>query len=55
VDFALTEAAYMVVRIIQAFPKLALPDGEVVELIGVEGQTTTLVLSIAGGCKVQLR
>ena len=54
VDFALTEAAYTVVRLIQAFPTIQLPPGEKVEVIGVEKQTMTLVLSITEGCKVEL-
>lgn len=54
-DFALTEAAYTVVRVLEAFPILALPEGELVELTGVEKQTTTLVVSITKGCNVRLR
>ena len=54
-DFALTEAAYTVVRIIQRFHKIKLPDGVSVELTGVEKQTMTLVVSITDGCKVELR
>lgn len=55
VDFALTEAAYTVVRILEAFPTILLPEGELIELIGVEKQTTTLVVSITNGCKVEIR
>jgi hypothetical protein len=54
VDFALVEAAYTVVRIFRRYPKIVLPEGEKVELVGVEKQTTTLVLQIAEGCKVEL-
>jgi hypothetical protein len=54
VDFALTEAAYAIVRILQRFPLIMLPPGEKVELTGVEKQTMTLVLSISDGCKVQI-
>ncbi|KAI8625172.1 cytochrome P450 alkane hydroxylase [Xylariaceae sp. FL1651] len=53
-DFAITEAAYTVVRILQRYPKVTLPEGEKVELVGVEKQITTLVLQIAEGCKVEL-
>lgn len=53
-DLALTEAAYTIVRIIQKFPTIKLPEGEVVELMGVEKQTMTLVMSITDGCKVRL-
>ena len=55
VDFALTEAAYTVVRILQRFPQITLPIGSIPELTGVEKQTMTLVLSITEGCKVELR
>jgi hypothetical protein len=54
VDFALTEAAYVVVRLIQKFGNIRLPEGESVELVGVEKQVTTLVLSIQEGCKVKV-
>lgn len=54
VDFALTEAAYAIVRIIQRYPNIRLPEGEKTELVGVEKQTVTLVLQIAEGCKVEL-
>lgn len=53
-DFGLTEAAYTVVRLIQRFPTMKLPLGEKVELVGVEKQTMTLVLSITEGCNVEL-
>ena len=54
-DFALTEAAYTIVRILQRYPTIKLPEGETVELTGVEKQTVTLVLQIKEGCKVELR
>ncbi|KAF2280400.1 cytochrome P450 alkane hydroxylase [Westerdykella ornata] len=53
-DFALTEAAYTVVRLLQRFQTIKLPEGEVVELVGVEKQTATLVISITEGCKVDI-
>lgn len=53
-DFALSEAAYTVVRIIQKFPTIRLPEGEPVELVGVEKQKITMVMSITGGCNVEL-
>ncbi|KAI1170320.1 cytochrome P450 alkane hydroxylase [Nemania sp. FL0916] len=53
-DFALTEAAYIITRIFQRYPKIALPVGERIELVGVEKQTTTLVLQITDGCRVEL-
>jgi hypothetical protein len=52
VDFALTEAAYTVVRLIQEFQVLKLPEGEIVEPIGAEKQVMTLVMSIGTMCKV---
>lgn len=55
VNFALTEAAYRVVRIIQRFQTIKLPDGVPIELTGVEKQTITLVVSITEGCGVELR
>ncbi|KIW02606.1 hypothetical protein, variant [Verruconis gallopava] len=53
-DFALTEAAITVVRLIRRFPNMKLPEGETVELVGVEKQTTTLVVSITNGCMVDV-
>ena len=53
-DFALTEAAYAVVRIFQRYSTIRLPQGEAVELVGVEKQTVTLVLQITEGCKIDL-
>ena len=53
-DFALTEAAYTVVRLLQHFPVIRLPAGTKVELTGVEKQNITLVLSSAEGCMVDI-
>lgn len=53
VDFALTEAAYAVVRILQRFPVVKMPADQVYEKTGSERQTMTLVLSVTDGCKVQ--
>ena len=53
-DFALTEVAYAIVRILARYPTMKLPPGEAVELAGVEKQKVTLVLQIQEGCKVQL-
>lgn len=55
VDFALTEAGYTVVRLLQRFQTIKLPEGESVELVGVEKQTMTLVVSIKEGCKVVVK
>jgi hypothetical protein len=54
VDFALMEVAYTVVRMIQRFPTIKLPDCDMVELVGVEKQTMTLVMSITEGCKIEI-
>ncbi|KAH4054852.1 hypothetical protein HBH70_047010 [Parastagonospora nodorum] len=51
-DFAITEAGYTVVRLLQRFPCIFLPANEKVELVGVEKQDMTLVVSIKGGCNV---
>lgn len=53
-DFALTEAAYVTVRLLQRFASIKLPEGEKVEVVGVEKQTMTLVISIKEGCKVSI-
>jgi hypothetical protein len=52
VDFALTEAAFTIVRLLQEFQILRLPEGETVELIGTEKQVMTLVMSIGKDCRV---
>ena len=53
-DLALTEAAYVVVRLLRRYPFLKIPKGEVVEPIGVERQKMTLTLSIKDGCRADL-
>ncbi|KAI9677287.1 MAG: hypothetical protein M1829_002629 [Trizodia sp. TS-e1964] len=53
-DFALTEASYAIVRIIQAFPKLRIPPGTPIVPPGEEKQALTIVVSSAEGCKVLL-
>jgi hypothetical protein len=55
VDFALAEAGYTVVRLLQRFQTIRLPENETVELVGVEKQVMTLVVSIKEGCKVDMR
>lgn len=54
VDFALTEAAYTVVRVLLHFPVIRLPAGQKAELTGVEKQTLTLVLQSTEGCMVEM-
>jgi hypothetical protein len=53
VDFAMTETAYTVVRLLQRFSVLEKPDDEVDERTGREQQTMTLVLAIKNGCRVR--
>ncbi|KAI0150800.1 cytochrome P450 alkane hydroxylase [Xylariaceae sp. FL1272] len=53
-DFALTEAAYLIVRILPKYPRMILPEGQKIQTLGVEKQTMTLVLQITDGCKVDL-
>ena len=53
-DFALTEASYAIVRILQRFPSLKLSNEEQVHLVGQEKQTVTIVLRPTDGCKVDL-
>ncbi|KAF2647562.1 cytochrome P450 [Lophiostoma macrostomum CBS 122681] len=54
-EFALAEAGYVVVRLLQRFPHIKLPQDEKVELVGVEQQVMTLVVSIKQGCRVEIR
>jgi hypothetical protein len=52
VDFALTEAAYTIVRLLQEFPTMKLPEREAVELVGVEKQAMSLVMSVGMPCRI---
>jgi hypothetical protein len=52
VDFALAEAAYTVVRILQEFSSVKIPDDEPAELLGLEKKVLTLTMSIGQGCRV---
>ncbi|KAL9059030.1 MAG: hypothetical protein Q9162_001418 [Coniocarpon cinnabarinum] len=53
-DFALLEAYYVIIRIVQTFPQIRLPADEKVEPIGAEGQVFSLTVAPADGCRVQL-
>lgn len=53
-DLALMQASYGIVRILQEFPNLRLPAGDVMEGPGEEKHSLTLVLASADGCKVML-
>jgi hypothetical protein len=54
-DFALTEASYGIVRILQNFPNIRLPPGLPTEPTGQEKQSLTIVVASAEGCKVLLQ
>ncbi|KAF2430664.1 cytochrome P450 [Tothia fuscella] len=53
-EFALMEAGYTIVRIIQQFRRIELPEDEAHIDIGMEKQNLTLVVVSAGGCRVNL-
>ena len=53
-DLAFMEASVAISRIIQTFPSIRLPQGEVRGEPGTEEHALTLVLAPADGCKVQL-
>ncbi|GIZ49189.1 hypothetical protein CKM354_001222400 [Cercospora kikuchii] len=50
----LLSTSYVIARVVQVFPNIELPPGEVDEPIGMEKQHLTLILSDADGCKVKL-
>ncbi|KAJ6105342.1 Cytochrome P450 E-class [Penicillium sp. IBT 18751x] len=52
--FALMEASYAIIRIIQSFPELRLPPGTASVPPGEEKQALTIVVMSAEGCKVLL-
>ncbi|KAK7998780.1 n-alkane-inducible cytochrome P450 [Apiospora marii] len=53
-DFALMEASYAIIRILQAYPQLSLAPGIRNEPVGTERQTYTIGLSPADGVHVAL-
>jgi hypothetical protein len=53
-DFAILEAGYTIVRILQRFPYLVLPKDEPHVPIGKEKQILTLVIASVDGCRVKL-
>ncbi|KAK5995964.1 Cytochrome P450 [Cladobotryum mycophilum] len=53
-DFALMEVSYTIVKLLQTFSVIGMPQGEHVEPVGTERQTLTLVLSSADGCRVEI-
>ncbi|KAH8882468.1 cytochrome P450 [Thozetella sp. PMI_491] len=54
-DFALLEVYYTVVRLIQVFPNITVPDSEPRVEVGKERQTLTLVVASADGCRVSMK
>ncbi|KAL8766549.1 MAG: hypothetical protein Q9209_006692 [Squamulea sp. 1 TL-2023] len=54
-DFALMEASYLIIRILQEFPFIRLPEGHPVVPTGQEKQELTIFLKSAEGCKVVVR
>ncbi|KAI9710442.1 MAG: hypothetical protein M1812_007410 [Candelaria pacifica] len=53
-DFALVEASYAIVQILQTFPTIKMPPDQGFERTGSERQKMTLVMAITDGCVVQL-
>ncbi|KAI0544108.1 cytochrome P450 [Xylaria curta] len=53
-DFAILEASYTVVRLVQAFPQITVPRTEPRVEVGDERQNLTLVVSCAEGCVVSM-
>ncbi|KAI1382089.1 cytochrome P450 [Hypoxylon crocopeplum] len=53
-DFALMEISYTIIKLLQTFPKIELPEGVKIEPVGTERQLLTLVLASADGCKVSV-
>ncbi|KAG9242874.1 cytochrome P450 alkane hydroxylase [Calycina marina] len=53
-DFAETEVAYTIVRILQKFSSIQVPEGVEVVKTGQEKQSLTLVMFSADGCKMEL-
>ncbi|KAI1378305.1 cytochrome P450 [Hypoxylon crocopeplum] len=53
-DFALMEASYAMIRLLQAFPNVRLPPGVANEPVGAERQSFSIVLAPLDGVKVLL-
>ena len=53
-DFALMEASYAIIRILQTFPNIRLPPGISNEPVGTERQVYTIGLVPADGVQVLL-
>ena len=53
-EFALLEASYTIVRLLQTFKKIEMAEEETVDRRDHPDHTVTLVLASANGCKVRL-
>ncbi|QDS75299.1 hypothetical protein FKW77_001309 [Venturia effusa] len=53
-DFAMVEAAFVVVRMLQQYPVIEIAEGEKIEVVGAEKQLLTLTLQV-GGSGVRLK
>ena len=54
-DFALLEASYAIVRLIQKYPYLEVPDGDSGAAIGDEKQALALVMTSGEGCWMTMK
>ncbi|KAI4208912.1 MAG: hypothetical protein LQ351_008100 [Letrouitia transgressa] len=53
-DFALVEASYTVVRLLQKYPRIELAEDQAYERTGSEAQKMTLVMAAGDGCVLRL-
>ncbi len=54
-DFALIEASYTIVRLLQKYSVIKSSENQVYEKVGFEQQKMTLVMAAANGCVLQFR
>jgi cytochrome P450 len=54
-NFGHLQAGYSVVRLIQRFPYMTVPEGEPAVELGKEKQVLTLVVASGDGCRVHMR
>jgi hypothetical protein len=54
-DFALIEASYTIVRMLQKYSVIKSSENQVYEKVGFEQQKMTLVMAAANGCVLQFR
>lgn len=53
-DFALIEASYMIVRLLQKYPIIKMTEHQAYQKPGSESQKMTLVMSVGDGCVLHL-